>query len=62
MEIMTVKETAEFLKVKEGTVRNWRDRYKDFKEASFVINPDSIRPDIRFIRSKVEEWILSKCA
>lgn len=54
MELMTVNEVAKFLKLTPRTVRNWRDRKKDFRETSIKMDDE-----IRFIKSKVENWVLS---
>lgn len=62
MEIMTKVETAEFLRVKPRTVSNWLNRnFKDFKDTARRIG-DGKGADVRFIRSKVEEWLLKQCA
>lgn len=62
MEIMTIPETAEFLRVKPRTVSNWLSRnFKEFKHTAVRIG-EGKGADVRFIRSKVEEWLLNQCA
>ena len=67
MELMTVSQVAKFLGLKcEKTVRNWRERNAEFAETSVELKGFSgiKQPEVRFIRSKLEEWVLKqiKCA
>lgn len=55
-ELLTNEELAGIFKVKKETVRSWKNRNQIPEEVMFKL-PGTKKGTVRFIRSKVMEWI-----
>lgn len=55
-ELLTNEELAAIFKVKKETVRSWKNRNQIPEEVMFKL-PGTKKGTVRFIKSKVYEWI-----
>lgn len=59
MELLTYEDVADMFKVEVNTVKSWINRKQMPK--SITIKIGSKKGTIRFVKSKLEEWIKNGC-